>query len=35
MISQPGEQTIAVHVLPNILRSKRQLDNEMWPVSRI
>ena len=33
MASQPGEQTIAVHILPNT--SRRQSDNKIWSVSRI
>ena len=28
MTSQPGKQTIAIHILPNISRSKG--DNEIW-----
>ena len=32
MKSQPGKQTIAIHLLSNISRSK---DNETWSVNRI
>ena len=32
MTPQPGYPTIAIHILPNISRSKgkSQLDNEIW-----
>ena len=32
MTSQPGKQTISIHILPNISRSK---GNEIWSVKRI
>ena len=32
MTSQLGSQTIAIHILPKISRSK---DNESWSVNRI
>ena len=36
MMSQPGQQTIAVHILLNTSRSKgNQSDNEIWSVNRI
>ena len=35
MMSQPGKQTIAIHILPNISRSKGKSDNEIWSVNRI
>ena len=34
MTSQNGEQTIVIHILPNISK-KRQSDNEIWLVNRI
>ena len=34
MMSEPGKQTIAIHILPNISRSKdNQSDNEIWSVN--
>ena len=36
MTSQPGLQTIAIHILPNISQSKAtQLDSEIWSINRI
>ena len=36
MTSQPGLQTIAIHILPNISQSKgNQPDNEIWLVNKI
>ena len=35
MMSQPGKQTIAIHILPNISRSKMQSANGIWSVNRI
>ena len=33
MTSQPGLQTIAIHILPN-LSKQRQPDNEIWSINR-
>ena len=33
MTSQPGQQTIAIRILPNILQS--QPDNEIWSDNRV
>ena len=37
MTSQPGKQTIAIHILPNMLRSKdnQTMKLETWSLSRI
>ena len=37
MAPKSGKQTIAIHTLPNISRSKgnQQSDNEIWSVNRI
>ena len=36
MTSQPGLETIAIHILPNISQSKvNQPDNEVWSINRI
>ena len=32
MTLQPGKQTIAMHLLPNISKRKEQSDNEIWSV---
>ena len=32
MTSQPGLQTIAIHILPN-LSKQRQPDNEIWSIN--
>ena len=34
MTEQPGKQTVAVQILPNILRPRR-FDNEIWTANRI
>ena len=34
MTSQPGSQTIAIHILINISRDKGS-DNKIWSVNRI
>ena len=33
MTSQPGQQTMAIHILPNISRSKGESDSEIWSVN--
>ena len=33
MTSQPGEQKVVIHILPNILKSWHS-DNEIWSVKR-
>ena len=37
MTSQPGKQTTAIHILPNMLRSKgnQTMKLETWSLSRI
>ena len=35
MASQPVKITIAIHILPNILRIKRNHGMQIWPVNRI
>ena len=34
MTSQPGKQVIAMHILSNISRRKRQSDNDIWSVNK-
>ena len=35
MTSQPGKQTIAIHILSNISRRKKKSGNEIWSVNRM
>ena len=35
MTSQPGLQTIAIHILPNISQSKGNQTIKIWSISRI
>ena len=35
MTSQPGLQTIAIHILPNISQSQRLPGNEIWSGNKI
>ena len=35
MTSQAEQQVITIHILSNISISKRQPDNETWPINRI
>ena len=35
MKSQPGSQTIAIHILPKTITKERQPDNEVWSINRV
>ena len=35
MKSQPGSQTIAIHILPNTITKERQPGNEVWSGNRV